>query len=131
MTEEKELQLIRKYPKIFRDCSSTKEMTSMVWGLECGDGWYDLIDYLCSNLQLDIDQNGHPQVVAVQVKEKFGQLRFYILEGDERQYAVIDFAEQLSLLFCERCGTNRNVTLHGDGWWRTLCSQCKEGNHKS
>ena len=49
----------------------------MCWGFSCGDGWYLLIDRLCSSLQWDTDTNKYPQVVATQVKEKYGTLRFY------------------------------------------------------
>jgi len=48
----------------------------MCWGLDIGDGWYDLIDKLCQKLTL-IKKTTGIQVKATQVKEKFGTLRFY------------------------------------------------------
>ncbi len=44
-----------------------------LWGFECGDGWFDLIDVLCAGLYL-APRHGAPQAVAVQVREKFGTL---------------------------------------------------------
>ncbi|MBN2428345.1 MAG: hypothetical protein JXK94_08415 [Deltaproteobacteria bacterium] len=51
--------------------------TCMCWGIDPGDGWYNLIDELCGFLQWQSTHNGYPQSIARQVKEKFGQLRFY------------------------------------------------------
>lgn len=77
MNQEKEKQLIEKYPEIFRDCDKSVQESCMSFGLEVGSGWYDLIDRLCSSLQWDTDKNGYPQVIAQQVKEKYGGLCFY------------------------------------------------------
>lgn len=53
----------------------------MCWGLECGNGWYELIDALCAqidrHLQACFDEGDRFNVKVVQVKEKFGTLRFY------------------------------------------------------
>ena len=51
--------------------------TCMCWGIDTGDGWYDLIDTLCGLLQFNTDRNRCPQVEATQVKEKYGTLSFY------------------------------------------------------
>ncbi len=61
------------------------------------------------------------QVVAVQVKEKFGTLRFYCGGGDQYTHGVIDMAEAMSAVSCERCGAPADIR---DGsWYRTLCEQ--------
>jgi len=59
------------------------------------------------------------QVVAVQVKEKFGQLRFYADGGDAYTRGVLSMAEAMSYSMCEECGAP-GVVRRG-GWWRTLC----------
>jgi hypothetical protein len=46
----------------------------MAWGFCCGDGWYSLISDLSYKI-MQVDKN--KVVVADQVKEKFGGLRFY------------------------------------------------------
>ena len=60
-----------------------------------------------------------PQVVAVQVKEKFGWLRFYVNGGDDVTYAYISMAESMSYRTCEECGTPGKI--YTDGWHRVLC----------
>jgi hypothetical protein len=67
-----------------------------VLGDACGDGWFDLIDTLCERLQFWTDRNKAPQVVAHQVKEKFGTLCFYPREANETQRGMIHMAEAMS-----------------------------------
>lgn len=76
MKTEHQEQLFNRYPKIFAQHALPMTETAMNWGIECGDGWYTLIDTLCGLLQHGTDRNGAPQVEATQVKEKFGALRF-------------------------------------------------------
>lgn len=61
-----------------------------------------------------------PQVVAVQVKEKFGTLRFYVDGGDDYTDGVIAMAEALSGRTCEECGAPG--TTNSGGWLSTRCS---------
>ena len=136
---KKELQdkLYKKYPKIFEQRKLPITQTCMCWGVETGDGWYKLLEILCASLQWDTDKNGYPQVVATQVKEKFGTLRFYYNWGEtkqevkkkytDRQYAhqegKISFAEHLTETICEGCGAMVGVT-QTTGWIVTLCHPC-------
>jgi hypothetical protein len=59
------------------------------------------------------------QVVAMQVKEKFGSLRFYYEGGDEYCSGVAAMAEHMSGKVCEECGAPG--TTGGKGWITTLC----------
>ncbi|NVH73679.1 hypothetical protein FSB08_14155 [Paraburkholderia sp. JPY432] len=90
------------------------------WGFECGDGWFDLIDALCATLQ-NATANGAPQVVATQVKEKFGVLRFYANGHNAVQEGMIELAEIISSRLCEVCG-NRGRVIR-DEWIRTRCPE--------
>ena len=72
MREELDAALVTKFPKIFANRYGDLRETAMVWGFSCDDGWYWLIEELCAALQWDTDKNKHPQIVATQVKEKFG-----------------------------------------------------------
>jgi hypothetical protein len=92
-------------------------------GFECGDGWCDLLDALCMNLQ-HATKNGSPQVIASQVKEKFGALRFYTCGHDVYQDGMIVLAETMSARICEVCG-NRGRTIRG-GWIKTRCAEHEE-----
>lgn len=89
--------------------------------LEVGEGWYPLIDKLCNYLQFHTDHNKDPQVVAVQVKEKFGDLRFYVESATQEQHAVISFVEYLSGNTCDVCG---KPGQHRPGAW--LVTRCEE-----
>lgn len=62
-----------------------------------------------------------PQVVATQVKEKYGTLRFYLSHEDQYISGVVAMAEYLSGLTCETCGAPGKE--RGGGWIRTLCDE--------
>lgn len=125
MTPELEKKLFEKYPKIFVQKDLSPQETAICWGIECRDGWYDLIDTLCGTLQFHTDHNHHPQIEAVQVKEKFGGLRFYTNTEDDFQHGIISFAEEMSHKICEACGSTKNVKTEGRNWIQTLCEDCK------
>lgn len=145
MTPEKDAELCKKYPKIFRDRYESPQLTCMCWGFECGDGWYDLIDTLCSCIQNHVDnkiknqkfslqygdlkpEDSIPeeeiQVVAVQVKSKFAGLRFYVGSADSEVHGMIQMAESLSYKICEECG-GRGVIRKGS-WVTNYCDDCYE-----
>lgn len=108
MNQELESKLIKKYPKIFVDTDKSAQESCMHWGLEVGDGWYNIIETLCeaftytysTSVQVDEEDGKRlkikpsewpgkeplyffeidsPQAIATQVKEKFGTLRFYYM----------------------------------------------------
>jgi hypothetical protein len=76
MNKNIELKLVNKYPDIFSEYNGDMKRTCMCWGFECGNGWYNIIDKLCSDIK-NVIGNKDINVVATQVKEKFGGLRFY------------------------------------------------------
>jgi hypothetical protein len=57
--------------------------------------------------------------VAVQVKEKFGGLRFYVNGATDKHWSYINFAESMSYRTCEECGAPGKT--YTDGWHTTLC----------
>ena len=69
--------------------------------------------------QLQIVPDACPQVVAVQVKEKFGTLRFYYEGGDDKIDGMVRMAESMSAVICEQCGAPG--TTGGTRWISTLC----------
>ena len=133
MKTELENKLFKKYPEIFAQRTLPMTETCMCWGIETNNGWYKLIETLCASLQWDTDHNDYPQVVATQVKEKYGGLRFYYTwketdkEYPKEKYAYqegkISLAEHLSENICEECGSMDNVT-QTTGWIVTLCNKC-------
>lgn len=121
MKEELEKQLVEKYPNLYSHYRGDPTKTCMAWGFECGDGWYKLLDELSSKLE----PHG---IIASQVKEKFGELRFYIdgatEENHEQIYEWINEAEEKSLNTCEVCGNEDTVKPRGSGFVQSLCDVC-------
>jgi len=69
-----------------------------------------------------------PQVVATQVKEKFGTLRFYYYGGDDYCRGVESMADNMTAVTCEVCGNAGKLLTQG--WHRTLCeTHAKEQNY--
>lgn len=147
MNDKLDKLLCEKYPKIFADRNAPMTETAMCWGFDHGDGWFNIIDQLCGNIQHHINwaeeqrerevkrglagesgmpRTAHvPQVVATQVKEKFGTLRFYYNGGDQYIHGLVAMAESMSGVTCEVCGTPG--VARGGGWIRTLCDEHANG----
>jgi hypothetical protein len=137
MAPEFDKYLCEKYPKIFKNRDGSIMETCMAWGFECGDGWFNVIDALCKEIQhhidwkykdLPVDEREAIQVVADQVKEKYGTLRFYYHGGDEVIEGMVSMAESMTHRTCEVCGNSGQ--LRAGGWYRTLCNTC-EANRNS
>jgi hypothetical protein len=173
MKLELDAKLCTKYPKIFMNRYAPMTQTAMCWGFDHNDGWYNIIDMMCDNIQSHInwtrtlrlqalrynralmracsgDYSNYnrlssweqrqiteelgmpepqlktvpeacPQVVAVQVKEKFGTLNFYYSGGDDIVSGIVRMAESMSAVMCEKCGNPGNISNYG--WIRTLCEK--------
>lgn len=127
MKRDHDEYLCRTYPEIFQDRSAP-----MCWGFECGDGWFKILDLLCSNIQNHIKWNSHadapiPQVVATQVKEKYGTLSFYYSGGDEYIHGLVSMAKSMSGVTCETCGKPADRGgVEMSGWITTICEPCDQ-----
>jgi len=112
-------------------------LANVTCGFHCPPGWLPMVEKLCALLE----RIGG--IACVQVKEKFGGLRFYIesepppvdmfgpsgvtmlrslpktLAGD-----LIAACEEASFAVCLYCGAPG--TLRRGGWWRTLCDGCEK-----
>lgn len=130
-----EKYFIDTYPKIFRDMYGPMETTCMHWGIATGAGWFRLLNTLCFRIQEHINWESTrlkksglipvPQLVADQIKEKFGSLRFYYQGGDEYCNGLVQMAEDMSFHICENCGTSGDDVGRTDkGWIQTLCKRC-------
>jgi hypothetical protein len=143
MREELDNLLCERYPKLFVNRHADMKTTAMCWGFDCGDGWFNIIDLLCDNIQGHIDWKNSQrelllkdnpynrpihdeihQVVVDQVKEKFGTLRFYYHGGDEHINGLVTMAESMSGVTCEMCGKPGHPSKHG--WITTLCDEHHE-----
>jgi hypothetical protein len=104
-----------KYPKMF---------SQPYGGFAVGEGWWPILQALCSNIQHYLNWKNKesetvPQVVVEQIKEKFGGLRFYYQGGDNHIGGMVRMAEAWAEKSCETCGAPG--TLGGKGWIKTLC----------
>lgn len=154
MIPELEQHLREKYPLIF----------SQPCDISINDGWFDIIDMLCNNIQHRIDnavkqrqyaiewnqQVNDPendwsdkssfikreerevpelveQVVAKQIKEKFGTLRFYYDGGDEFIRGLDSMAASMSSVVCEVCGSpGSSRSTKKQRWVLVLCDRHAE-----
>lgn len=122
MNSELTTKLKDKYPAFFRDLYGDPSQTCMAFGIECGDGWYGLLEKLCE----DIAASNPPEDFRfAQIKEKFGGLTVYVDFGNEKIFSLTTEVEQESYKVCEFCGTRDNVTSEGS-WILTLCSTCRQ-----
>ena len=56
MNNELQQKLYDKYPKIFAQAGWDKKHTAMCWGIAVKDGWYNIIDVLCMQIQNYLDK---------------------------------------------------------------------------
>jgi hypothetical protein len=55
--QELQEKLYNKYPKLFYQKDLPMQQTCMCWGIECGNGWYTIIDNACRLLQHHVDNS--------------------------------------------------------------------------
>ncbi len=121
MTLKSEM-LVEKYPNLYR--------IGNVIGNSIKDGWFGVLNELSEKLEdLIIDYiTNHPgdaePPVALQVKEKFGKLRFYMSKTstDDMRNLLYHY-EGMSGMICGICGKpgKQHSVNH---WIKTLCSDC-------
>ena len=145
MKLELQAELFRRYPKFFRKPGmrlifpNTSEAhlhdaTAPIdeRGIECGDGWFDIVDRLSRDCELEIETLHHQGVAKecwpriAQIKEKLGTLRFYVhgplSDGLRQQISHEHSDEGESTRTCERCGAARKAR---DGsLLNTYCDNC-------
>lgn len=133
MNKELQTKIFAQFPKLFDLENKTAPISA--WGIECRDGWYQLVFDLCAELQQYVNDSKCKQIVILQAKEKWSALRVYLGNlPNEIGYAgdlenIIDKYERLSQKTCESCGTSDKkdkVTQNSDGWILTLCEKCRK-----
>ena len=141
MTAAHARHLIETYPGLFRHADSPAVGTSPSFardGFLCGDGWFGIIDRLSMKLAED------PYLVAVQVKEKLAELRFYVDRVDgapgsatpgsatpapdpvlaKRLAAERAAACEESNRTCELCGAPGELEETSRHWFFARCKSC-------
>lgn len=128
--DEWETRLRTEFPKMFPGGDI---------GVWVGPGWQTIVAILCATIQRHIDtaesrlqwlvdrgqlpEDYEPieQVTVSQIKEKFGELRFYYDGGDDHINGLVIMAEEWASRTCEECG--KPGTARRDGWIKTLCDE--------
>ena len=128
MNAEHTKYLIETYPVLYQGHKWPITQNLMPFGFEHGDGWFTIIDKLSADITA-LDKRDGSETIAMQVKEKYGGLRFYVSGATDAVYEVIDTAEVDSLETCEVCGEPGHQ--RGTGWIYTLCDKCWEKKEKA
>lgn len=123
MNEENTANLISKYPILYRGVDKPLTESLMAFGFEVGDGWFDLLDRLSAKIEAYNHEHPEEPIEALQVKEKFGGLRFYTTFYVPEVEDFITEAEEEADDTCEKCGA-RPAEARGGGWIVTLCDEC-------
>lgn len=121
MKPEHELHLRTTYPLLYAE-----PFLQCGGYFQCDDGWFNLIDKTSAELEKLIaaePKESQSRYRAVQVKEKFSQLRLYLLRGTKEMYDVAQRTEDESAKVCELCGEpgsqkSRKCLV------KTLCEPC-------
>ena len=110
-------EIKRRYPAMFEGIER--------YNFSCGEGWRPILEGLCAS----IAAMNLPELRVVQIKEKFGGLRFYVHNANSAVHAAIDAAEREAAKICEECGApgvSDPRMGHGySGWIKTLCAGCR------
>ena len=116
-------RLNEEFPELYRGRHLSIQENLMPFGFECGDGWFGLLWNLSNQIRT-LDPDGH--VMAAQVKEKFGTLRFYIDAGSDEIYEAIHHAMRKSSKICESCGNPGTYNKDGGYWISVRCLECRK-----
>lgn len=138
MDQELQNKLYEKYPQFFVNKDKTPMESPMCFGIEVGNGWYQILSNVCWMIRQHEDNKRwrkeylekndteklatEPEYFPVkfdQVKEKYGGLRLYFTGGDEYVEGLVSMAEAISYYICEVCG-NKGEANKG-GWISVRC----------
>ena len=108
-------QLLRsRYPTILPVQGSGYGPEQGLHFVDCGDGWFDVIDALCQCLQ---SESSDEHIIAslpeaFRVKNKLGRLGFQAIGLTEIQRGMVILAEAMSSRICESCGITSSGSQH-------------------
>lgn len=138
MNDENTTRIITACPSLFSTMNEQVDameqgryFTPIAFGFECGDGWAEILVELCEKIQArlkDLPKEVAEDLVALQVKEKYGTLRFYLSSHDDVIESFIKEAEEKSAHTCETCG--KTGKLRGKFWYYAACDEHTLENDK-
>jgi hypothetical protein len=111
-------RIVNSFPGLFH-----RDDGKMFTNIGIGDGWLRLVYDLCAAIQIEAERAGViPEII--QIKEKFGMLRFYVHGTNPAMRDLIAEAEARSKFVCESCGLLGE--LRNDGWLHVACDPCEK-----
>ena len=126
MKKELELKLVKNYSQLLKDHDGDPKVTGLAWGMECGDGWYYIIDEALHLINQVCIKFEHEDIAVAQIKEKYGQLRIYMTYGECSNddvwmmiECITEAALQKSRSCCELTGKYGVLCKRGS-WVKTL-----------
>lgn len=133
MTEEHTNELYNLGKILYKEKDLPMDKTCMCWGFECPDSWFNLLKQLTIALEYYNNQyKDDLEIVAHQVKTKFGSLRFYydvIYKTENNLNNIseiidnyINKAEEESWNICCKCENKASLT--SVGWVDRYCEKC-------
>lgn len=133
MNQKNTEKLYNDFPYLYRGRMRPIKESLMSWSFQCGDGWFKIIYALSAQITEHLKNSPELEIEVLQVKEKCGGLRFYIMSsenvpyscGDETIYGLIRDAQNLSFITCEVCG-RPGRSREDKNWCRTLCDACEQ-----
>jgi len=123
MNQKNTKYLLSHFPDLYKQYYWDKTQTCMNWGFDVENGWFSLIKKLSRDLCKVSDK-----IEAIQVKEKFGMLRYYYTASEltdkqvDKIRRLVDKAENDSGKICEICGKKGKIR-HDLIWIKTLCTE--------
>lgn len=112
VNNELEKRLLADFPFLYRGHDKPPGESSMCWGFECGDGWFQLIYQLSRNLTDHMEKTPSVAIEVTQVKSKFGGLRFDVIGADEACCKLISEACEAATKLCELTGGDGQLCVH-------------------
>ena len=73
MRQELDKLLCERYPKMMVNRNKDMKETCMCWGFECGDGWFNILNQLMSQIQHHIDWKEKQRKWAIDYNEMAAQ----------------------------------------------------------
>lgn len=114
--------IIKDFPSLF---TGDPRYPSMLFGVETGEGWADIIYEACEKIHEHIKplpEEVQKEFYFTQIKEKFGGLRIYCSWTTDGIEEIIRYASRKASKTCEVTGEVGEVRGIG-GWYSCLCDR--------
>ena len=129
-SKEENSRLIAAYPfllprNVFTDApAATAEDCEFTLLDEVPEGWREAFgEQLCAELKTELEKAGRLESYRIrQIKEKFGELRWYDFGGTAETDAIIEKYRKISRFTCICCGKPAEYLTAG--WIEPYCGGC-------